>query len=75
MSAKRKYPWEEWFGQPRTVLVRGIDYHCGQGIMWQQIRNSAVRYGVRVRLHDENDRIVIEVISAISHPDKAPIAG
>lgn len=48
--ARRKYPWEVWFSQPRTVLVRGVDYHVDDLMMWQTIKNNAKRYGVKVKV-------------------------
>lgn len=61
MAAKRKYDWEGWFGQPTTVLVRGVDYHCSQAIMWQQVRNNARTRRVQVSITDNNDSITIDV--------------
>lgn len=72
MAAKRKYRWEEWFGKPRTVLVRGVDYHCAQAIMWQQVRNNAGMRGVKIHLRDEGDRIVIEMRRAGGGATKYP---
>lgn len=57
MPARRKYNWEEWFGQDSFTLVRGVDYHCSQSAMVQNIRNKAVKLGVRVNLEDAGDRI------------------
>src|SRR5579859_256308 len=70
--AVRKYPWEEWFGKPRTVLVRGVHYHCSQSTMAQTIRNNASARGLRVRLHDAGTEIVVEVIRAVGGATKYP---
>lgn len=75
MAAKRKYGWERWFGRSRTELVRGVDYHCAQAIMWQMVRNNARRYGVRVRVTDTHDGILIEVLDEVPHSNPAPVAG
>lgn len=72
MAARRKYQWEEWFGRRRTILVRGVDYHCSQASMVQSIRNGASTRGVRVSVADEGDSIVIEVTSEIQHTKTAP---
>lgn len=58
--AHRKYPWEEWFGQRRIVLLRGVHYRCSQSTMAQSIRNNASARGVKVRLRDTGTEIVIE---------------
>ena len=73
MTWKRKYRWEEWFGQPRTVIVRGVDYHCSTAVMWQQVRNNAYARGIKCRVRDEGDQLVIEVESAGTHPDKVAV--
>ncbi len=62
MAAKRLYPWERWLSQPVTKLVRGVDYTCSQSIMWQIIRNNAYRRGVRFKLTDTHDGMLIEVL-------------
>src|SRR5271170_1492927 len=58
---RRKYQWEEWFGRPRTVLLRGVHYHCSQSAMCQMIRNAASARYLRVRLEDTETEIIIEV--------------
>jgi hypothetical protein len=75
MPARRKYNWEEWFGRPVTLLTRGADYNCSQSIMCAVIRNEASERRVRIRLRDEGDSIIIEVVDAVPHPDKTTIAG
>ncbi len=75
MGAPRKYKWEVWFDQPRTVLVRGVDYRCSQSSMVAGIRNAASTRGVRVRLTDTGDSITIGVVSAIQHTNTAAVAG
>ncbi len=75
MSKNRKYDWEAWFGQPRVVLHRGIDYHISQSMMYQTIQNNACRRGVRVKVRDQGSCIVIEVIGhngQLSHTGPAP---
>lgn len=75
----RKYPWEEWLGCPRTVLVRGVDYALSQSSMIQAIRNRASLIGISVSVTDLNDSIIIEVLGAsgdaIPHPDHATVIG
>lgn len=61
MSRRGKYDWRAWFRQDRVVLHRGIDYHISQSMMYQSIKNSAPRFGVRVKLLDCGNYIVIEV--------------
>ena len=61
MSRRSKYDWGSWFGRPRTVLHRGIDYHISQSMMYQTIKNNACRRGVSVKLRDCGDYIVLEV--------------
>lgn len=72
---KRIYQWEQWFERPRTVLVRGVDYHCSQTTMSGMVRNNASRRGVRTRITDDGKSITIEVTGAVPHTDKAAVAG
>lgn len=77
--AARKYPWEEWFGKPRTVVRRGIDYQISQGMMYQTIRNNASMRRMRVHVEDIGTGMVINVLGEIitdvvPHPYRAPIA-
>jgi hypothetical protein len=75
MAAKRKYRWEKWFGQRRTVLVRGVDYECSQSAMVGMIRSAASRrYGVRVSVVDRDNTIDIEVVGDILDPTKIAVA-
>ena len=76
MAAKRKYPWEEWFSQPSTLLVYGEHYHCAQSIMWQMIRSNAYQRRVRVRVTDLRTEILIEVIGdrdEVLHTDEVAV--
>lgn len=75
MAAQRKYDWEGLFRRYQTTLVRGRDYDCSQSTMVGMIRNHASRRGMRVRVVDEGDSIIVEVKSEIPRPDKAPVAG
>jgi len=69
---RRKYPWEEWLKRPRIVLVRGIHYECSQSTMSQSVRNNASARGLRIRIQDTGDTIIIDIISrrgiAGAHP-------
>lgn len=58
----RKYSWEDWFGRPRTTLVRGTHYQISQSAMVQSIRNAASARGVRTHLRDLGNAIVVEVV-------------
>jgi hypothetical protein len=69
-----RYLWDKWFAEPRTVLVRNIDYHCSQSSMSQMTRNAASKRGLRVRLTDTGDSIIIEVIGEIPHTNKVAVA-
>ena len=77
MAAKRKYPWERWFAQARTIVVRGIDYECSQSAMVQAIRNNASTRGVSIRVRDVGHAIVIErggeTNGKVLHPDQTPV--
>lgn len=75
MAAKRKYNWEEWFGRPTTTIVRGVDYHCSQAMMWMMVRNAARQRGVRARVTDTHEGILIEVLGEVPHTDQATVAG
>ncbi len=66
MGARRKYKWEEWFGQPYTKLVRGVHYDCSQSSMCGSIRNAASQRGLQqlglsIRLTDNGTEIVLQV--------------
>lgn len=65
--AKRKYPWEQWFGRRLTVLKRGVDYDISQGMMYQTIRNNASQRMVRVRVRETVDGMTIEVLGEPVH--------
>lgn len=74
----RKYPWEEWFSNKITVLVRGEDYDCSQSTMIQMIRNKASQVGLKLKVVDTDTEIVIVVMgrreeSEISHTDQTPV--
>ncbi len=64
MAARRKYDWDRLFEQHQSLLERGEDYHCSQSNIIQQIRNEASKRGLRIRLTDLDDRVVIKVISS-----------
>lgn len=68
MAAKQKYKWDEWFGEPRTLLVRWQDYQCSQSTMAQIIRNNAWRRRLRVRITDLGNGLVIEVLGRVDEP-------
>ena len=75
---RRIYEWEKWFGQRRTVLLRGIHYRCSQSAMVQMIRSNASARNMRVRVIDTMTELVIEVIgtrsnSAVPNTDTSAI--
>lgn len=74
MGAKRKYRWDDWFDCPRTVLVRGQDYQCSQSAMTGQLRNRASERGVRIKLADRGDSIIVEVIGAVHDTNTIAVA-
>jgi hypothetical protein len=41
------------------VLVRGRDYHVDSLTMWQTIKNNAGKYGVRVKVIDNVDGLIL----------------
>ena len=76
--ANRKYPWEKWLGDPRTVIKRGVDYNLSQAIMFQVVKNNATLRRKRIRLVDTNDGLIIEVLgrredAKVSHSNKTPL--
>lgn len=73
---RRKYAWESWFGNPRTVIRRGVDYHCSQSTMAQTVRNNASARGIRVKVVDTGNELEIRVVGkakrktlAVPHPN------
>ena len=76
---KRKYPWEEWFRYPHTVLMRGIHYHCSQSTMAQTVRNNASSRDLRVHIVDTGTALIIKVVErreagAIPHTNPTSVA-
>lgn len=66
MSVARKfgnrYPWRNWFGKKRMVLVRGTHYHCLSHGMAGMVRNTARRYGVTVSVSVADNSVTFEVV-------------
>lgn len=77
MAATRKYPWEYWFSNPVTKIVRGVDYHCSQAMMWQMVRNNIRTHRMtgRVRVTDINYGLIIEVLSENPHTNPTAFDG
>lgn len=73
MGRPPKYNWDGLFKRAHTVLVRGIDYQCSQSSMAGSIRNKASKLGLRVKLADTGDSIIIKVIGAIPHTNQAAV--
>lgn len=76
MSAKI-YPWNKWFSKTRftvcrkkTTIIQGEtrvergDYDCMPHSMAQQIRTAASRYGKRVSIKFDEDRLTVTVEEA-----------
>ena len=61
LGRPRKYPWEEWFDQSRTVLVRGRTTTAPR-VRWYRPSETTPHSGGCVRLTDTGDTIIIEVI-------------
>lgn len=77
---QRKYPWDEWFGNKITVLVRGEDYDCSQSTMTQLIRNRGSQAGLKLKVIDTDTEIIIVVMSRrdgseVPRADTAPVVG
>lgn len=75
---QRKYPWEEWFSNEITVIVRGVDYFCSQSNMVQSIRNKASSLGLKLRITDTGTEIVMVIVgrrgnNEVPHTNKAPV--
>lgn len=73
MSAKI-YPWDKWFKKTRFTIKRTKgagtrgerkgDYDCMPHVMAQQIRTNASRYGKRVSIKFNEDRLTVTVEEA-----------
>ncbi len=77
--ATRRYPWNNWFSRPQTILRAGVDYDISQSMMHQTIRNSASKMGLsgKVKIRDLGDSMVIEVPGAkheVSCTNQATVA-
>lgn len=70
---KRKYKWEEWFGQPSVTITRGVDYECSQSTMAAMIRNNASQRGLRIKLVDTGSSIIIGVVGEVQHTNKVAV--
>lgn len=78
MAARKKYNWDELFKRGRSLLEAGIDYHCSQSNICQQIRNEASKRKVSVRLSDLGNQVVIAVLGAkdeVRDTDTSAVAG
>lgn len=62
MAARRKYDWNELFEQEHSLLKYGVDYHCSQSNIIQQIRNEASKRKLRVKLSDLGSSVLIQVV-------------
>jgi len=76
---RRKYPWEEWFSKPRTVIKRGLDYEISQSMMYLTVMNNARARKVRIKCEDTGIAIVINVIGDVNdevlHTAKSTVSG
>lgn len=61
MRGYHLYPWGEWFRKEWFILRHGIHYQCRQTAMIQQIRNAAVKHGVKVSIReiDQGFRVTV----------------
>lgn len=56
------YPWDDWFARgDRLVFVGGTDYLCGVRTFCQQVYNAAAARGIKVRVQDLGDRVMVFV--------------
>lgn len=78
-TMQRKYPWEKWFKEKITVIVRGADYDCSQSTMKQMILNRGSALGLKLKVIDTDTEIVIVVMGRrgdeVPCADTAPVAG
>lgn len=58
----RIYQWEQWLTKSRTKLIRGQDYICSSVSMAQQIRNAASYRGVKVKIQEVADGLLIRLV-------------
>jgi hypothetical protein len=62
--ARKLYDWAGWFAKKQFVLQRGLDYWCPQSGMAGQIRNAAVKYGVKVSIRESlNGSVLIVTVT------------
>jgi hypothetical protein len=55
------YPWEEWFEKRQFTLISGKDFHCTLPGMTLNVRVAARNRGIRVRIDQHPDRLVVTV--------------
>lgn len=55
------YPWEKWFARGTFTLVAGKDFFCTLPGMTVNVRAAAAGRGLRVRIDQKPDRLVVTV--------------
>ncbi len=62
---KAIYDWDQWFMLERFTVRRGIEYHCSQSSMVQQIRNASSARDLHVRILDQGDSFLVSVLNPL----------
>ena len=55
------HPFDKWFKQKRTKLVRGKHFNCMPHSMGIQIRNAAKKRKVKVSIHIQGDILIVSI--------------
>lgn len=61
---KKIYDWPRIFAGKQATLRKNRDYTCSQSSMVQAVRNRATKEGVKVRVVDKGNAVIVEVQDA-----------
>jgi hypothetical protein len=58
----KAYRWSKWFQEAEGFqVVRGRDFDCTMTAMTQQVRNNAIKHGVKVSIKEEGDTLYVKI--------------
>jgi hypothetical protein len=58
-----KHPWDEWFDGQLRELEFGVDFFTGTKSFYQNVRQAAARYKVRVLVTTQGDRVYVQKVN------------
>lgn len=60
IANKHMFPWEQWLDGRTWILKQGEDFHLNPKQMRQAIYKAANKYGVKVQVHINDNKVTIE---------------